>query len=66
MSLIRVDLDGRLAILTMTNQPKRNALSEAMIDQLLAGLEQALTAKVRCVILRAEPGAKMVGHQHQD
>ena len=68
MSLIRVDLDGRLAILTMTNQPKRNALSEAMIDQLLAGLEQALTAKVRCVILRAEPGAKIwsAGHDIQE
>ncbi len=68
MSLVRVDIDGLLATLTMTNQPKRNALSEAMINEVLAGLDEALAAKVRCVILRAEPGVKIwsSGHDIQE
>ena len=64
MSVIQVEIDGRLATLTMTNQPKRNALSEAMIVGILAGLDQAQAAKVRCVILRAEPGAKIWSAGH--
>ena len=64
MSLIRVEIDNRLAVLTMANQSKRNALSEAMIDGILAGLDQALAAKVRCVILRAEPGVRIWSSGH--
>ena len=64
MSLIRVEIDGRLAVLTMANQPKRNALSEAMIEEILAALDQAQSAKVRCVILRAEPGTKIWSAGH--
>lgn len=64
MSLIRVEIDNRLATLTMANQPKRNALSEAMIEEILAGLNQALAAKVRCVILRAEPGVRIWSAGH--
>jgi methylmalonyl-CoA decarboxylase len=64
MSLIRVEIDNRLATLTMANQPKRNALSEAMIEEILAGLDQALAAKVRCVILRAEPGVRIWSAGH--
>ncbi|TAN62012.1 MAG: hypothetical protein EPN20_11485, partial [Magnetospirillum sp.] len=41
MSVIQVHIDGRLATITMANQPKRNALSEVMIEGILAGLEEA-------------------------
>ncbi|CAA7621089.1 methylmalonyl-CoA decarboxylase [Magnetospirillum sp. SS-4] len=64
MSLIDVGIDGRLAVLTMTNQPKRNALSEAMIDGILAGLDQARAVGARCVILRAEPGVRIWSSGH--
>jgi methylmalonyl-CoA decarboxylase len=64
MSLIQVDVQGRLTTLTMCNPTKRNALSEAMIDGILNGLEQAREAKSRCVILRAEPGTRIWSAGH--
>lgn len=64
MSVIQVHIDGRLATITMANQPKRNALSEVMIEGILAGLEEARAAKARCVILRAEPDAKIWSAGH--
>lgn len=64
MSLTRIDMDGKLAVITMTNSAKRNALSEAMIDEILKALQQALEAKVRAVILRAEPGVRVWSAGH--
>ena len=64
MSLTNVQIDGFLAVVTMTNQAKRNALSEAMIGEILAGLEQARDAKARTVIIRAEPGCKVWSAGH--
>ncbi len=55
MSLTGLDLDGRLAVITMCNAAKRNTLSEAMIADILAALETARKHQVRAVILRAEP-----------
>ena len=55
MSLVHVEQKGFLVTLTMTHQERRNVLSEALIGEILAGLEQARTVKARCVILRAEP-----------
>jgi hypothetical protein len=64
MTIMRCELDGHLAVITMTNQAKRNVLSEAMIDGIIAGLEQASQAKARVVILRAEPGCKVWSAGH--
>ncbi|CAA7616665.1 methylmalonyl-CoA decarboxylase, biotin-independent [Candidatus Terasakiella magnetica] len=64
MSLTRIDTDGRLTVITMTNAPKRNALSEEMIEGILAALKQAEADKARCVILRAEPGTKVWSAGH--
>ncbi|MBI3444590.1 MAG: methylmalonyl-CoA decarboxylase, partial [Magnetospirillum sp.] len=64
MSVAKVEFDGLLAVVTMTNSEKRNALSEAMIGEILAGLEQAREAKARTVILRAEPGCKVWSAGH--
>ncbi|BAE51046.1 Enoyl-CoA hydratase/carnithine racemase [Paramagnetospirillum magneticum AMB-1] len=64
MTIMRCEMDGKLAIITMTNQAKRNVLSEAMIDGIIAGLEQASQAKARVVILRAEPGCKVWSAGH--
>ena len=64
MSLVQVAIDGAMSIITMSNAGKRNILSQAMISEILAGLEQARTAKVRSVILRAEPGTKVWSAGH--
>lgn len=64
MSIVQFELDGQLAVITMTNQAKRNVLSEAMIDGILDGLRQASEAKARTVILRAEPGCKVWSAGH--
>lgn len=59
-----IELDGPLAVITMTNQAKRNVLSEAMIGGIIDGLAQASRAKARTVILRAEPGCKVWSAGH--
>jgi len=64
MTLARCDLDGKIAVITMTNQSKRNVLSEAMIGELLDGLAQAQAAEARAVILRAEPGSGVWSSGH--
>jgi methylmalonyl-CoA decarboxylase len=64
MTIMRCEFDGKLAVITMTNQPKRNVLSEAMIDGIIDGLAQATQAKARTVILRAEPGCKVWSAGH--
>ncbi|OAN50332.1 methylmalonyl-CoA decarboxylase [Paramagnetospirillum marisnigri] len=64
MTLTRFETDGRLAVITMANQAKRNALSDAMITEILESLRQAEAAKARCVILRSEPGVKIWSAGH--
>jgi methylmalonyl-CoA decarboxylase len=64
MSIVQFHMDGLLAVVTMANPAKRNALSEAMIEGILNALEQAQAAQARCVILRAEPGTRIWSAGH--
>ena len=64
MSLTTVEDDGALVTITLTNQAKRNILSEAMIDGILKGLEHAQQIRARTVILRAEPGCTVWSAGH--
>jgi methylmalonyl-CoA decarboxylase len=64
MSIMRCELDGKLAVITMSNPSKRNVLSEVMIGGIIEGLREAEKAKVRSVILRAEPGCKVWSAGH--
>lgn len=63
-SQIRYELSGRSAVITMANRDKRNALSKAMIDEILSALVEARQAEARTVILRAEPGSKVWSAGH--
>jgi methylmalonyl-CoA decarboxylase len=63
-SQIRYEVTGRSAVITMANREKRNALSKAMIDEILAALGEARKAEVRTVILRAEKGSKVWSAGH--
>lgn len=56
MSLVRTERDGGVAVLTMTNGARLNALGSALIADLLAALDGAEEDGVRALVLRAEPG----------
>jgi methylmalonyl-CoA decarboxylase len=48
-----------LGIITLNNDRKRNALGKALIKELIQALNRLVQQKVRVVILRANPGAKV-------
>lgn len=55
-ALVTVAIANRVATLTLDNAARRNALSAALLDALIAGLKGLDTREVRAVILRAAPG----------
>ncbi|MEI8393633.1 MAG: methylmalonyl-CoA decarboxylase [Rhodospirillaceae bacterium] len=59
MALVLVEVDGPVGTLTIDCPAKRNALGEALIGALIAGLEQLRARSVRVAILRAKPGVKV-------
>lgn len=64
MSLILTEIDGAVGVLVMNNEPKRNALSEPLIDEMFDALEHFRQQKLRVVILRAQPGARIWSAGH--
>jgi methylmalonyl-CoA decarboxylase len=64
MSLILSDYHDGIGILTFNHDAKRNALSSALIGELIAGFEDFSAKKARVAIVRARPGAKVwcAGH----
>ncbi len=62
-SLVRVERAGRVAILTLANSQRRNALSRALLTQLGEQLHAiAGDTNIKCVILRAEGPVFSSGH----
>ncbi|MPZ38773.1 MAG: methylmalonyl-CoA decarboxylase [Rhizobiales bacterium] len=51
--LVRTEISDRVGIITLNNGAKRNALSAALLDEVIATLEGFGTKDVRAVILRA-------------
>ncbi len=64
MSLIRTESEDSIATIVMTHVEKRNALSEALIGEITTALEAFREQKVRVVVLRAPPGAKVWSAGH--
>ena len=60
----RAEAAGDIGIITLTNQAKRNALGRDMMHALTKAFAQFKKAKVRVVILRAEPGVKVWSAGH--
>ena len=50
--------------ITLDHQRRRNALSHALVDEVIAALRSFQEANVRVVILRAKPGAKVFSAGH--
>ncbi|CAM4162042.1 methylmalonyl-CoA decarboxylase [Bordetella muralis] len=62
--ILTVEIKNRVATLTLNNVAKRNALSAALLDALITGLNGLDTGEVRAVILRAAPGLSVWSAGH--
>jgi methylmalonyl-CoA decarboxylase len=64
MNLVRIELDRNIGILTLNNPTRRNALSEALIGEVIAGLGHLEHAGARVAILRAPEGSRVFSAGH--
>ena len=64
MPLITASLDAPIGTITLNNADKRNALSESLIQEVIAALTDFKERKARVVVLRAQPGAKVWSAGH--
>src|SRR3982751_3256780 len=53
-----------IGMITLDHERRRNALSHALVEEVIAALRSFQAAKVRVVILRAKPGAKVFSAGH--
>lgn len=61
---VECQLADSIGTLTLNQPAKRNALSHALIEELIAGLAEFQQAKARAVIIRAAPDAKVWSAGH--
>lgn len=59
MDLILTQLEDDIGIIILNNDQKRNALSRALIHDLIAALNSLTLERVRVIILRANSGARV-------
>jgi methylmalonyl-CoA decarboxylase len=64
MSLVQTALEGTVGTIVLDNARKRNALSQQLVDGIVESLKQFSDKKVRAVVLRAQPGAKVWSAGH--
>ncbi|SDI25600.1 methylmalonyl-CoA decarboxylase [Propionivibrio dicarboxylicus] len=64
MSFIKTEQRGYTGVITLDHSEKRNALSEALVHELVEALETFQKQNVRAVILRARPGVKVWSAGH--
>jgi methylmalonyl-CoA decarboxylase len=57
-------MEGAIGTITLNHEAKRNALSEILVDQVIAALAEFARQEVRCVVLRAAPGVKVWSAGH--
>jgi len=63
-SLILSRIDGGIGTVTLNRPAKRNALSDGMVDQIVAVLDGFRAASARVVILTSAPGSKVFSAGH--
>lgn len=64
MSLITAELRDDVGTITMNHHKKLNALSEALIDEIINAITEFRESKARAVVLRANDGAKVWSAGH--
>lgn len=63
-SHILTEVDEAVATVTLDHERRRNALSRALVEEIIAALRSFREARARVVILRAKPGAKVFSAGH--
>ena len=53
------EVRGPVGIVVLDNPARRNALSKPLVDEIMAALADFTRRKLRVVVLRARPGAKV-------
>ena len=64
MDAMKLDRDGHIGIITLTNAKKLNSLSSDLVDGIVQALKQLEDGGARVAILRAEPGGKVWSSGH--
>jgi len=64
MSLILTDFGNSIATITMNNPRALNALSEALIDEIVGAMEEFKHENARALVLRAQDGVKVWSAGH--
>jgi methylmalonyl-CoA decarboxylase len=64
MPHILTEVTDAIATITLDHERRRNALSAALVEEIVAALGSFRQAKARVVILRARPGAKVFSAGH--
>jgi len=64
MPLVLSSLQDGVGTITLNNDAKRNALSSALIVEMIAAFDEFAREKVRAVVLRAHPGVKVWSAGH--
>jgi len=62
--MIASRIDGTIGTITLNHEAKRNALSELLVDAVIAALAEFARREVRCAVLRAAPGVKVWSSGH--
>jgi methylmalonyl-CoA decarboxylase len=57
--MVLTEVNDKVGVITLNNVAKRNALSAALLDAVIAALAVFKDQQVRVVILRAAPGLKV-------
>ena len=68
MSLVLSQVDGFVGTVTLNHPEKRNALSEHLVEGIIAAFEDFKARNVRVVVLRALPGSRVwsAGHNVEE
>ena len=64
MALVHTDVHEFIGTITFGNPAKRNALSKALVDDLVLALDEMKDRRVRTVVLRAPAGSKVWSAGH--
>ncbi|MEY2686827.1 MAG: methylmalonyl-CoA decarboxylase, biotin-independent [Pseudomonadota bacterium] len=64
MPLLHTEHTGDIGVVQLDNAERRNALSRAMVDEIIAALAAFASLRVRAVILRAAPGSTVWSAGH--
>ena len=62
--IVKVSMVGRVGVITLDDQPKRNAIGAPMAAGIVAALESLRARDARAVVLRAAPGMKVWSAGH--